>query len=63
MGDEKLAYMWSNGKAAQPMSKAKSLRAAASPHLSGQGRALAQKHPYIFICSCKSLQVADFCSS
>jgi hypothetical protein len=30
MGEEKLTYMWSNGKAARPMSKAKSLRAAAA---------------------------------
>lgn len=30
MGDEKLTYMWNNGKPAQPMSKAKSLRAAAA---------------------------------
>ncbi len=30
MGSEKLSYMWSNGKAAQPMSKVKSLRAAAT---------------------------------
>lgn len=29
-GDENLTYMWSNGKAAKPMSKAKSLRAAAA---------------------------------
>jgi hypothetical protein len=30
MGEEALAFMWSNGKAAKPMAKAKSLRAAAA---------------------------------
>ncbi|WGS51864.1 DUF3396 domain-containing protein [Paraburkholderia sp. D15] len=30
MGDEKLTYMWHNGKAARPMSKVKSLQAVAS---------------------------------